>query len=129
MTRQTSNADRTTPDLALRAPDAARALGIGQRLLWSKTNAGEIPQLALHPASAGHGLNLQHGGRRMIWYRMTWSPELYAQACKRLARPGQKYPVYVHSIMADHPMERLRLDRVETKIEEEKEFMLKLRRV
>lgn len=92
-------------------------------------NAGDIPQLALHPASAGHGLNLQFGGRRMIWYRMTWSPELYAQACKRLARPGQPLPVYVHRILADHPLERMRLERVETRVREDKDFIQQMRRV
>jgi len=101
--------------------EAARIIGA-----W---NAGDIPQLALHPASAGHGLNLQFGGRRMIWYRMTWSPELYAQACKRLARPGQALPVYVHRILADHPLERLRLERVETRVREDKEFIRQMRRV
>jgi len=92
-------------------------------------NAGDLPLLAMHPASAGHGLNLQFGGRRMIWYRMTWSPELYAQTCKRLARPGQTQPVYIHRILADHWLEDKRVRRVETAVAEEIEFMKKLRRV
>lgn len=92
-------------------------------------NRGEIPRLAMHPASAGHGLNLQFGGRRLIWYRMTWSPEHYAQTCKRLARPGQKEPVYVHRIMSDHWLERKRVARVEEKISDEVAFMQKLRTI
>lgn len=92
-------------------------------------NAGEIPLLAIHPASAGHGLNLQFGGRRLIWYRMTWSPELYAQTCKRLARPGQKDPVYIHRLLADHPLERMRLSRVEDKIQDEIDFMKRLKTI
>lgn len=92
-------------------------------------NAGSIPLLAIHASSAGHGLNLQFGGRRLIWYRMTWSSELYAQTCKRLARPGQTQPVYVHRLLADHPLERMRLDRVEAKIAEEIDFMRRLKTV
>lgn len=92
-------------------------------------NAGKIPLLALHPASAGHGLNLQFGGARMLWYAMTWSPELYAQTVKRLARPGQDKPVFVHRMLADHPYEQLRLRRVETKIDAERDFISELRSI
>jgi SNF2 family DNA or RNA helicase len=92
-------------------------------------NDGRIPVLLFHPASAGHGLNLQHGGRRMIWYSMTWSPEMFAQACKRLARPGQTQPVYIHRILADHWLERKRVARVERKIAEEAMFISALRRI
>ena len=53
-------------------------------------NAGEIPILVLHPASAGHGLNLQHGGNIIVWYSLPWSLELYLQMNKRLHRSGQK---------------------------------------
>lgn len=92
-------------------------------------NAGRLPLLALHPASAGHGLNLQFGGARMLWYAMPWSPELYAQTVKRLARPGQTRPVFVHRLLADHPYEQLRLQRVEGKIDAEREFIADLRRI
>ena len=92
-------------------------------------NAGRLPLLALHPASAGHGLNLQFGGSRMIWYAVPWSPELYAQTVKRLARPGQTRPVFVHRLLSDHPYERLRLQRVESKIDSEQEFISQLRRI
>jgi SNF2 family DNA or RNA helicase len=53
-------------------------------------NAGRIPLLALHPASAGHGLNLQFGGSTMVWFSHTWSREKYEQTIGRLRRPGQK---------------------------------------
>lgn len=62
-------------------------------------NAGEIPILLAHPASAGHGLNLQHGGSTIIWYGLTWSLELYQQANARLHRQGQTDTVYIHHIM------------------------------
>lgn len=53
-------------------------------------NRGEIKLLLAHPASAGHGLNLQKGGKTLIWYGFTWSLELYQQFNKRLHRQGQK---------------------------------------
>ena len=65
----------------------------------AKWNAGEIPILLAHPASAGHGLNLQFGGHIAIWYNLTGSLELYQQANKRLHRPGQKETVLIHHIL------------------------------
>ena len=53
-------------------------------------NRGEIPVALAHPASIGHGLNLQEGGHIIIWYGLTWSLELYQQANERLNRPGQR---------------------------------------
>lgn len=58
-------------------------------------NAGQIPMLVAHPASAGHGLNLQFGGRWLIWYGLTWNLEHFLQGNKRLHRPGQKDPVNI----------------------------------
>ena len=52
-------------------------------------NRGEIPVALAHPASIGHGLNLQDGGHIIVWYGLTWSLELYQQANERLNRPGQ----------------------------------------
>ena len=65
-----------------------------------KWNRGEIPVLLAHPASAGHGLNLQQGGHIMVWYTMTWNLEHYQQACKRLHRQGQKETVIIHHLVA-----------------------------
>lgn len=56
----------------------------------SAWNRGEIPVALAHPASVGHGLNLQDGGHIIIWYGLTWSLELYQQANERLNRPGQQ---------------------------------------
>jgi SNF2 family DNA or RNA helicase len=64
-------------------------------------NAGRIPVLAAHPASAGHGLNLQDGGHQIIWFGLPWSLELYQQANARLHRQGQKHPVVIHHIIAE----------------------------
>jgi len=63
-------------------------------------NAGKIPLLLVHPASAGHGLNLQDGGSVAIWYSLTWSLELYQQANKRLHRSGQQKTVIIHQLIA-----------------------------
>ena len=64
-------------------------------------NAGKIPVAVIHPASAGHGLNLQTGGSTFIWYGLTWSLELYQQANARLWRQGQKADtVVIHHIIA-----------------------------
>lgn len=52
-------------------------------------NSGELPVALIHPASAGHGLNLQHGGSTLIWFGLTWSLELYQQTNARLWRQGQ----------------------------------------
>ena len=53
-------------------------------------NNGDIPVAVIHPASAGHGLNLQSGGSTLIWFGVTWSLELYQQTNARLWRQGQK---------------------------------------
>ncbi len=63
-------------------------------------NAGEIPIAVIHPASAGHGLNLQAGGSTVVWFSLTWSLELYLQTNARLWRQGQKDTVVIHHIIA-----------------------------
>lgn len=62
-------------------------------------NNGEIPVMLIHPASAGHGLNLQAGGSTLIWFGLTWSLELYQQTNARLWRQGQKETVVLHHII------------------------------
>ena len=65
-------------------------------------NNGDIPVALIHPASAGHGLNLQAGGHIMVWYTTPWSLELYEQANARLHRQGQTEPVsIIHIDTAD----------------------------
>lgn len=60
-----------------------------------KWNSGKIPMLAMHPASGGHGLNLQAGGHIIVWFDITWSLELFLQYNGRLSRQGQKHRVTV----------------------------------
>ena len=91
---------------------------------------GEVQYLLAHPANLGHGVDgLQKGFSRMIWYQTTFSAELTAQMIKRIARPGQTEPVFVHRILADHWLERLRISRVESKMADEAEFISTLRRI
>ena len=63
-------------------------------------NAGKIPLLLAHPASAGHGLNLQAGGNIIVWFGLPHSLELYEQANARLHRQGQKEKVIIHHLVA-----------------------------
>ncbi len=69
-------------------------------------NAGKIPLLIAHPASAGHGLNLQHGGHTVVWTTLDWSLELWQQANARINRQGQQHPVLVHSLVAPGTVDR-----------------------
>lgn len=75
------DADRIRQRVTCRALDTSEDIDA-----W---NRGEIPVALAHPASIGHGLNLQDGGHIIIWYGLTWSLELYQQANERLNRPGQ----------------------------------------
>lgn len=62
-------------------------------------NAGRIPVALIHPASAGHGLNLQEGGSTVVWFGLTWSLELYQQLNARLWRQGQRDTVILQHIV------------------------------
>ncbi len=74
----------------------------------------------IHPASAGHGLNLQAGGSTLVWFGLTWSLELYQQTNARLWRQGQKDTVVIHHIITkgtidEQVMQALRLkDKTQT---------------
>ena len=71
-------------------------------------NDGKIPVAVIHPASAGHGLNLQAGGSTLIWFGLTWSLELYQQTNARLWRQGQKSAtVVIHHIIAENTIDEL----------------------
>jgi SNF2 family DNA or RNA helicase len=63
-----------------------------------KWNSNQVPLLVLHPASGGHGLNLQDGGHTVVWYNMTYNLEHWLQGNKRVHRMGQTRPVTVYSL-------------------------------
>lgn len=90
----------------------------------TKWNAGKIPILLAHPASAGHGLNLQEGGHIAIWYGLPTSLELYQQANKRLHRPGQKETVLIHHILMKGTYDYRVLDNILTPKEERQNELL-----
>ena len=79
-------------------------------------NSGGIPVACIHPASAGHGLNLQAGGNTLIWFGLTWSLELYQQTNARLWRQGQRADtVVIHHIIAENTIDEQIMDALERK--------------
>lgn len=78
-------------------------------------NRGKIKLLLAHPASAGHGLNLQIGGSIIIWFSLNWSLELYLQANARLHRQGQKNAVRIYRIIAKDTIDEKVLEVLEGK--------------
>lgn len=96
-------------------------------------NDGRLPRVAVHPASAGHGLNLQYGGSQLVWYGTTWSAELYDQLLKRFHRPGQKHPVFSRPILARAPglytVDEMKYDRVHGKMSAQAAFQKLLKEV
>ena len=92
-------------------------------------NAGALPLLALHPASAGHGLNLQHGGSQMAWLSPSWSAELTEQAIARLYRPGQGKRVTIHVCVAAGTVDEMKRDRVINKMSAQEAFRRHLEQI
>ena len=79
-------------------------------------NAGNIPVALIHPASAGHGLNLQAGGNTLVWFGLTWSLELYMQTNARLWRQGQQAgTVIIHHIITEDTIDERIMDALERK--------------
>ena len=92
-------------------------------LIIQQWNEGIVPVMLLHPASAGHGLNLQDGGHHMIWYSLTWSSEEYRQAIARIARQGQKNHVYIHRIRNNSAIDQKMIDSMNGKISTEMDLV------
>ena len=85
-------------ELRRRYPKAAT---IDQPSVIDAWNRGEIELLLIHPKSAGHGLNLQHGGSRMVFVSLPWSLEEYEQVIGRLHRSGQRHDVWVYVLLTN----------------------------
>jgi SNF2 family DNA or RNA helicase len=68
-------------------------------------NAGRVRLLCLHPKSAGHGLNLQHGGHHIVWLSLPWSLELFEQANGRLHRSGQLHAVWCYVMLTNQTVD------------------------
>ena len=86
-------------------------------------NSGNIKMLLAHPASAGHGLNLQHGGSIIVWFGLNWSLELYQQFNGRLHRQGQTKPVRVVHIVADGCIDDKVMFAIENKAETQQQLL------
>ena len=82
-----------------------RIVKLSNSQILQEWNKGKIPILLAHPASAGHGLNLQFGGNTVIWFGADWSLELYQQANARLHRQGQSKPVNVYHLIAENTID------------------------
>ena len=95
--------------------------------LQARWNAGDLPVLLAHPASFGHGLNLQYGGSTLIWASPTWSSEEHQQANRRLSRPGQRDPVTLHYMLASDTVEVQVRDVLSGKITQEAAVMAALK--
>lgn len=91
-------------------------------------NKGEIPLLFAHPASAGHGLNLQHGGHIIVWFGLNWSLELYQQFNARLHRQGQKQQVIIHHIIAANTVDETVMKALERKDTTQKALLNAMRK-
>lgn len=102
-------------------PDKAKSL-------IKRWNKGDIPVLVAHPASAGHGLNLQDGGHIMVWLTLPWSNEQYRQSIKRLYRSGQKHPVSVIHIIAQDTVDEDVLTKLDLKEDGQSRLMNALER-
>lgn len=87
----------------------------GSNAMYRAWNAGQIPIMLLHPASAGHGLNFQTGGHTLIWYTIPWSLEEYQQCNARLYRQGQTEPVVIHHILTKGTIDEKVLKSIDTK--------------
>jgi hypothetical protein len=92
-------------------------------------NAGTLPLLAFHPASAGHGLNLQFGGSRIAWLSPSWSAELTEQAIARVYRPGQTRHVTIHVCVAAGTVDEMKRDRVINKMSAQEAFRRHLEQI
>jgi hypothetical protein len=89
----------------LKARYGARAVTLEDDRAIERWNAGKVELLLLHPRSAGHGLNLQHGGCKMVFLSLPWSLELYEQTIGRLHRSGQKHAVWCYVFMAEQTID------------------------
>ena len=90
-------------------------------------NAGELPFMGLHPASGGHGLNLQGGGADMAFIGPIWSPEYWEQTIARINRSGQARQVIVRVCVAEQTVDELKLSRVFDKMSAQEAFEAYLR--
>jgi len=93
-------------------PDAVELGEDGAQDRW---NAGEVDVLLIQPQSAGHGIQLQHGGRCMVFFSPVWSNDITEQTIARMWRKGQKRDCYVYNLVMRGTIDELMIDRVNGK--------------
>lgn len=111
-------------NILLKFPEAKKFEGREDIRNW---NNGKIRMLLLHPASAGHGLNLQQGGSIIVWYGLTWSLELYLQANARLVRQGQKEVVRIYRLISEKTVDERVIETLNGKKYKQDELLEKLK--
>lgn len=111
-------------NILLKFPEAKKFEGSEDIRNW---NSGKIKMLLLHPASAGHGLNLQQGGSIIVWYGLTWSLELYLQANARLVRQGQKEVVRIYRLVTEHTVDERVIETLNGKKYKQDDLLEKLK--
>lgn len=111
-------------NLLKRFPDSKKFEGTEDIKNW---NEGKIKMLLLHPASAGHGLNLQYGGSIIVWYGLNWSLELYLQANARLVRQGQEKAVRIYRLVAKNTVDERVIETLQGKKYRQDELIEKLK--
>lgn len=94
-----------------------------QEELAARWNRGEIPLLVAHPASIGHGLNLQEGGSTVVWYTLPWSPELYDQFNARVARRGQNAVTTIYRLLAEDTVDYAVVEALRSKDREQSSLL------
>ena len=118
---------RTRPEKRV-IQQTMRDLGIqcevfdGSRKMIQRWNDRQIQTMIIHPDSAGHGLNLQYGGRHIIWYALPDSSEQWRQTNRRLHRPGQTEQVIVHYLITRSTIDATQPARLDEKISREQQF-------
>jgi superfamily II DNA or RNA helicase len=99
-----------------------RLVTIDEKGSIERWNRREVEVLLAHPASAGHGLNLQHGGHNVAWFTLPWSHELWTQANGRLVRPGQRSPLVTSHVLLCGEVDRRVLEALAGKAKVEQDL-------
>lgn len=103
--------------------DGIKVLDVKEKGSVNAWNSGKVEVLLAHPASAGHGLNLQNGGRILVWSTIPYDYELYSQANARLARQGQQRGVQIHTFVASGTVEVMKVKSLNEKDAAAQQFL------
>ena len=113
--------------IAARFPEVVRFDKGDSEQTVADWNAGKIKALVAHPASIGHGLNLQSGGNCICWFSQTWSREMYDQMNARLARKGQTKNTVIYRLICEKTIDESIVETLRTRGEEQSALLTTLR--